>query len=123
MQGKGIGEPVPVAFLLSSQKYPSWFTPSKPARLEAAILESFTAATRAKVVAAQLLGEQLVAVDDADAPPDLGLGGESLPAFARELVERENLHNVRCLPYSLQFWWLLSKAGDVFITPPAWMLT
>jgi hypothetical protein len=52
---------------------------------------------------------------------DLRFRGEPLATLARALVERVNLHDVRCVPFSLQVWWLLLKAGDVVITPPARM--
>jgi len=48
-----------------------------------------------------------------------GFRRESLPALARAFVERVNLHNFGCVPYSLQFLWLLFRAGDALIAPPA----
>jgi hypothetical protein len=59
--------------------------PSKGAAFEATLLEAFARAARAKVVAAELFIEQLVAVDDADAPFDLPLGGESPAPFVHRL--------------------------------------
>jgi hypothetical protein len=76
-----------------------------------------------QVFAAESFYEFLIAMHGPVSLPDSHFGRESLPAFARAFVEMVNLHNVRCLPYSLQFWLLLSKAGDVLITPPAWIVT
>jgi integrase len=58
-----------------------------------------------QVLAAESFYEFLIAMHSPVSLPDSHFGRESLPAFARELVERANLHIVRCLPYSLRFWW------------------
>ena len=59
--------------------------PSKAARLEATLLERPTTAARADVVAAQLLFEELVAVDLADPAFHVGFRWEAFPSFAHRL--------------------------------------
>ena len=60
-------------------------------------------AARAQVVPAQLLAQLFVAVDDAEATPDLRLGGEALPTLAGGLEKTVRLRGCAVgLPYGLQ---------------------
>ena len=65
-----------------SLKYPSRSTPSKPAPPQAALPEPLAAAARAGIIAAQLLFQQFLAVDDLHAPLDVRLGREASPSLA-----------------------------------------
>ena len=72
-------------------KYWSRFTPSKGAVLQAAPLEPAARPARAQVVAAELFGQLLFAVDDPMAPLDVGLGREPAAAFAHRLEKNGRL--------------------------------
>src|SRR5437762_4343546 len=86
-------------------------------------LKPASGTARARILAAEFLSELFIPVHESPSFAHSGFRRESLPAFARAFVERVNLHNVQCVPYSLHFWWLFLSAGGVFITPPAWILT
>jgi hypothetical protein len=60
-------------------------TPSKPARFEAALLESFAAAAGAEIVPTELLLEQFLAMDHAQAGLNLRLRRVSLATLAHRL--------------------------------------
>jgi hypothetical protein len=59
--------------------------PSKSARFEAAPLETLARSAGAQVVSAELLGQFLIAVDDAQASPHLRLRRESPSPLAHRL--------------------------------------
>jgi hypothetical protein len=58
------------------------FTPSKAAGCQTTLLEELAGSTRTQIVSAQLLFEQLVAVNHPHAPFDLPFRRESMPPFA-----------------------------------------
>jgi hypothetical protein len=63
-------------------------TPSKAAGVAAAFLQALAGAAGTEIVAAELLDEFLVAVNDANAPLDLRFGRESLTTFAHPFESR-----------------------------------
>jgi hypothetical protein len=70
---------------LQSLKKCSRFTPSKPALLQAALLESLIRTTRAEIVSSQFFFEQFVSVDDANTSLDLCFGWKSHAPFTHPL--------------------------------------
>jgi hypothetical protein len=77
--------------------------PSKGAGFQAALLEAFARAAGAKVVAAELFVEPLVAVDDAETPFDMRFGGESPSPFVHRLEKKGKSSNSCALMGHLAF--------------------
>ena len=71
-------------------------------RLQAASLEPLSAATRTEIIATELVFQQLVTVNDADAPLHVRLGRESLAPLARSLKSGPGLRT-GSYPWSASF--------------------
>src|SRR3954447_17607122 len=77
--------------------------PSYLPRLRQQRLKPTSGATRAQVIATELLGQLLVPVHHASAAPDAGFGRVALPALAGALKSSAGLRASRGgMPYSLQ---------------------
>lgn len=64
--------------------------------MQAALLESLAGTARAQVISSQLLVEQLLAMNDADTPLDLGFRRETSPALAHRLEKMPDRQNRGC---------------------------